>query len=218
MSESGDHASARDKNTKEQYEELGRFVEAFEAMVNEARNICIIILAGLDLSQQTFVSVALHHQALTAKPLFEIMRALIAEICKDKKARKKYKIDDLAASIFVGVLGTISKEYMELTKTRNNLLHGTWYVGYLGSDDLDAKEFFVSKYTTSKTGLAHIPLPKTATELRDLTKRCEKVQAWLSRIDLCFLVTTGAADLKHVFRHNGTDWVVTGPHGDDTLP
>ena len=80
-----------DKNTKEQYEELGRFVEAFEAMVSEARNTTILILAGLELSQQTFVSVAMHHQALTSKPLFEIMRTLIAEVCKDKMARKKYK-------------------------------------------------------------------------------------------------------------------------------
>ena len=87
-------AAARDKNTKKQYEELGRFVVAFEEMINDVRELCIFILADLDLSLQTFVSVAFHHQALTAKPLLDIIRTLIAEVGKDKDARKKYKIED----------------------------------------------------------------------------------------------------------------------------
>ena len=140
-----------DKNTKEQYEELGRFVEAFEAMVSEARNTTILILAGLELSQQTFVSVAMHHQALTSKPLFEIMRTLIAEVCKDKMARKKYKIDDDAQKIFLGVLDTITTEYMDLANKRNNLLHGTWYVGYTGPEDLEAKSFTSVRWRTVRT-------------------------------------------------------------------
>jgi hypothetical protein len=42
-----------DKNKKEQYEELGRFVVAFEEMVNDVRELCIFILADLDLNLQT---------------------------------------------------------------------------------------------------------------------------------------------------------------------
>src|SRR5580658_3807224 len=164
MSESGT-PSAFDKNTKEQYEELGRFVEAFEGMVSEVRNVSILILAGLDSSQQTFVSVALHHQALTAKPLFDIMRTLIAEISRDKTAREKHKIDDVSQAILSGVIATISKEYMDLVRLRNDLLHGTWYIGFTGPDDLEAKEFHVSKFSMSKTGMEALELPKTATEL-----------------------------------------------------
>jgi hypothetical protein len=33
------------RNVKEQYEVLGRFIEAFELMVSEVRNICIMLLA-----------------------------------------------------------------------------------------------------------------------------------------------------------------------------
>ena len=103
-----DQPSPVDKKIKEQYEELGRFVVAFEDMVNDVRELCIFILAGFNSSQQTFVSVALHHQALTAKPLFEIMRALVAEVAKDNDARKRYKIDNESEQIINGVLAAIS--------------------------------------------------------------------------------------------------------------
>jgi hypothetical protein len=210
-----------DKNTKEQYEELGHFVEAFEAMVNDVRNACIVILAGLDPSMQTFVSVAFHHQALTAKPLFEIMRTLIAEVSKDERARKKYKIDDTSANILSGVLGDISKEYMDLAKIRNNLLHGTWYVGFTGPEDLEAKEFYVSKLSTTKTGLKQLELPKTAIELRYLRSRCEKLRDWIAPIYILFFSDEGAERIKRRFWYDQDKekWSTYLPRGDvDTLP
>jgi hypothetical protein len=75
-----DESTPVDKNTKEQYEELGRFVVAFEDVVNDVRELCIFVFAGFNSSQQTFVSVAFHHRVLTAQPLFEIMQTLIAEV------------------------------------------------------------------------------------------------------------------------------------------
>jgi hypothetical protein len=74
---------AYSKNTKEQYEELGRFVEMFELMVNEARESCIDLLSK-DGDHRELVQIAFHHQSLTAKPLFEIMRAIITEMIKDQ--------------------------------------------------------------------------------------------------------------------------------------
>src|SRR5262249_24063476 len=100
--------------TKEQYEELGRFAVAFEDMVNDVRELCIFILAGFNLSQQTFVSVAFHHRVLTAQPLFEIMQTLIAEVAKDKDAWTRYKIDDESATIINGVIAAIRGAYDKL--------------------------------------------------------------------------------------------------------
>ena len=107
---------------------------------------------------------------------------------------------------------------MDLANKRNNLLHGTWYVGYTGPEDLEAKEFYISKMAHRKDELAHIPLPRTASELRDLTKRCEKTQAWISAVEMPFLVNAGASDLKHKFRHNGTTWTLLTGSGEQTLP
>src|SRR5258707_5279501 len=74
--------TAYEKNTRAQYEALGLFVESFEMMVNEVREICIERLcSGLGGSErERLTEIPFHHQAMTAKPLFDIMRAIIAEI------------------------------------------------------------------------------------------------------------------------------------------
>jgi hypothetical protein len=80
------------RNTKEQSEALGRFVEAFERMVDEARSLSRSILldgvTGQTADRDTayrcpdinhsleLVAIPLHHQTLTAKPIFDIFRAL----------------------------------------------------------------------------------------------------------------------------------------------
>jgi hypothetical protein len=64
-----------------QYEALGRFVEAFEAMVNETRFVSISILSRAS-ARANLLNVVFHHSALSAKPLFEIMRALVADFIK----------------------------------------------------------------------------------------------------------------------------------------
>jgi hypothetical protein len=91
---------AYSKNTKEQYEALGRFVEAFELMVDEVRGICsdsifsdIFKIARPkpddwnwedwiheEDRQRQLMGLAFHQQSMTAKPLFDVMRAIIAEI------------------------------------------------------------------------------------------------------------------------------------------
>ena len=88
------------KNTKEQYEALGRFVEAFELMVDEIRGICgdcVSMTVGAikpvkpddksweewikeEGDRRHLISIPFHHQGMTAKPLFDIMRAIVAEI------------------------------------------------------------------------------------------------------------------------------------------
>jgi hypothetical protein len=51
------------KNTKEQYEALGRFIEAFEMMVERTRSNCVELLER-GKSHKELVTIALHHAAL----------------------------------------------------------------------------------------------------------------------------------------------------------
>jgi hypothetical protein len=66
-------------HSRDQYEALGRFVEAFEAMVAETRETCINLLARSG-RHRDLIEIAFHHNVLTAKPVYEIMRAIIAEL------------------------------------------------------------------------------------------------------------------------------------------
>jgi hypothetical protein len=83
-----------EKNTKEQYEALGRFVEAFEAMVDEVRESTIALMAR-DPKHGRLIKIALHHEAFSAKPLFNVFRAVIVEIIDDAIAIQKAKKDGM---------------------------------------------------------------------------------------------------------------------------
>jgi hypothetical protein len=171
---------AYNKNTKDQYEALGRFVVAFEGMVNEARSCCINLLESGEISQ--LVVVPLHHPALTAKPLFEIFRALIIDylrlFCPDASEKQR--------EAFRGVLKTIAAEYNALTDIRNTLLHGTWFVGYSDKDDPNSETFILNKLKPTKEGLEREQdVPKHAHELLALKDRCEETRNWISHIHFC---------------------------------
>jgi hypothetical protein len=189
------------KNKKEQYEALGKFVEAFELMVDEVRAICIECIHMTvcepkfikpdwqdwkqfheqERRQKTLIEIPFHSSGMTAKPLFDIMRAIIAEIANVKESshyanRETYK----------ELLAHIEKEYGALFWKRNELLHGTWLIGYVDEDDPNSSQFQVRKYKITADGLARISeLPKNANELLTLTMRCNDTRDWLGTLGYC---------------------------------
>jgi hypothetical protein len=186
--------SAYDQNRKEQYAALGRFVEAFEALVNEAREGCLEIMLGGGLAKIHHAEIVFHHQAMTAKPLFEILRAMIAEIIKDPNAPEYAERE-----AFGQVLKQINKEYMNLANKRNNLLHGTWFIGYSSPDDPDSKTFQIRKFRSGHYGLKQLELPAEAAELDALTIRCIAARDWLSLLCACLGGTKATFSVRERF-------------------
>ena len=170
-------ATEYQRNVSAQYEALGTFVERFELMVNEAREVCIeSICNSIGRSERLgLIEISFHHQVMTAKPLFDIMRAIIAEIVNEEGSQ--HYAD---RAVFKDVLTHIAKEYNSLYWKRNDLLHGTWFIGYTGENDLAASQFEVRKYKTTKNGLERATeLPKNATELLALASRCDETRTWI---------------------------------------
>jgi hypothetical protein len=203
------------KNTAENYAALGRFVEAFELMVNEVREICIErVCDGIGSSERArLVEIAFHLQSMTAKPLFDIMRAIIAEIVNSPTSPHYAN-----RTIFKDLLGYVENEYNRLYSKRNELLHGTWMVGYVSHDDPDAKEFVVRKYKTTADGLATAKaLPKNAAELLDLVTRCDDTRTWLGHVDFCLQDKISISDF---FKLEGQVWkfFINAESAGATLP
>jgi hypothetical protein len=205
---------AYDKNTKRQYEALGRFVEAFEGMVNEVREICIeSVCKGVRSSErERLVEIPFHHQNMTAKPLFDIMRAIIAEIVNEES---NHNYAD--REVFKNVLTHIGKEYEALYWKRNDLLHGTWFIGYVGVDDPDASEFHIRRFKTTADGLAKPELPKNAEELLALAERCDETRMWLGTLGFCL---QDNLSINHFFRKDIKEWKLFLEDGSSgtTLP
>ena len=200
--------TAYEKNTRDQYAALGRFVEEFEMMVGETRAICIERLSqgGQSPGQKRLLDIPFHHSVMTAQAIFEIMRAIVAEIV-NLPTSSHYKERDT----FNTVLSMLAREYADLCKKRNQLLHGTWFIGYRSQDDPDAAEFVLQKYVTSADGLVRVDkLPKNAAELQHLAARCDAVRHWLCGVEACFKEGRKIMDL---FKQDQGTWALTPGSG-----
>ena len=200
-----------EKNVKEQYEVLGRFVEAFELMVDEVRGVCIdriweavIADTGLDLAigqeyRKQLIEISFHQQNMTAKPLWDIMRAIIAEIIAQKS--NPHHAD---YANFKSLLTFMEGEYSALYNKRNELLHGTWLIGYTSAEDPHSKNFRVRKFKTTADGLTEAaPLPQDVSGLSSLTKRCDRMRTWIAEIDFCM---RKAKPLSDHFKREDKKW------------
>jgi hypothetical protein len=125
-----------EQNTKAQLEALGRFVETFELMVNEVRAMCVERIChglGSAVGLDPLVELAFHYQVMTARPLYDILRAIIAQIVS--------RLDHFhfaGRSEIKSLLSYIGVAYSDLCDKRNKLLHGTWFIGYATGDDPSA--------------------------------------------------------------------------------
>lgn len=214
---SSDSRSAYEKNTRAQFEALGRFVEAFELMVHEVRTVSISLLST-DAKHSDLISIPFYHLVMTAKPLFEIMRGIISQLVNNAEYRKHHRIDELDRRDFMGVLGEISDEYSNLVEMRNNLLHGTWFIGYSHGADMDSLEFHLHRGKINKHGLSFAEnLPKDAEELKRLAKRCEEARTWICTLAACMRLSSVDLKIKDCFERSGKKWVRIWP-SRETLP
>lgn len=200
------------KNTKEQYEALGRFVETFELMVDEVRGDCIDRIweaVTVDTAlpfhrdehrRKQLIEISFHHQNMTAKPLWDIMRSIIAEIlAQDTHPYHADRHD------FKRLLGFMEAEYSALYNKRNELLHGTWEIGYVSDADPHSEKFRVRKFKTTADGLVEATgLPQDVSELRDLAHRCDKLRQWIAEVSFCMRKKNWPLS-KH-FKRDGKAW------------
>lgn len=200
-------------NQKEQFEALGRFVQSFEDMVDQARTICMDIFSSLSGSltheslHRILLHIIFHHQSITAKPIFEIMRAMIGQILSNGEYRSEHDIDDEARDVFFGVLTSINKRYSELVAMRNDLLHATWSIGIRLDDNSDSSEFHIYKPKSNKHGFTGFRdnLPRTAAQLLELSRQCENVTNSMDVLYEC-LPMNANLNIKECFRRDGKEW------------
>ncbi len=178
------------RQTGEQFEALGRFVQEFEQLVFAVRTTCMQLLSSNNSpKQQQLVNVVLFHQSLTAQPLFDIMRALYAVFIKEFPER--VSADDL--DVVSAVMKYCATEFSSLVQVRNRLLHGTWFIGWANEKQEDFSQLPVAKFNITKDGYEPAKLPKSVAELSQLTNRCRELSKLIWRIFGAFYKPDGSA-------------------------
>jgi hypothetical protein len=200
------------KNTKEKYEALGRFVEAFEDMVDEVRSACMELLYQNDKSTRNelrwmLLHIVFYQQSMTAKPLLQIMRSMVGEISKKFRDGGEPNFDNAEFSAFSEVIKIVDREYDQLVRTRNNLLHAQWGMEFPFEDDPDGLKFFIFKGGSNKDGWAPLQkLPQTASELLTLSERCKELSHWVFLITRCFDGAESPQKITDCFKFDGKQW------------
>jgi hypothetical protein len=184
------------RQTKEQFEELGRFVQQFEQMVDAARFSCVQLTSS-SAQHQSLMNVTFHHRSMTAEPLIQIMRALYGEKIKTIKPETE-EVDTISS-----ILSQIGRDYSKLAGKRNELLHGTWYIGWANPADDDFSDLKVAKFKTPATGLALAETPKKVEDLREITAECKRVGDLIRALILTLIAGSKAKDL---FIKDGQLW------------
>ena len=104
-----------EEQTEDLYAALGRFAVEFEHVCNYLRAIIMAILAKEGLSNDKVMQILLADQ--TAEPLRALVMSLIAETHDLSDTDKK-------------IVSKITSRVQKLTKKRNDVLHGTWFIGW----------------------------------------------------------------------------------------
>src|SRR5947207_2364955 len=86
------------RQTGEQFEAIGRFVQAFELMVDAVR-YGLLQLTARDPKHQRLLNIVFHYKSMTASPLIDIFRAIIAEIVLDADYKIQKSESDAALKI-----------------------------------------------------------------------------------------------------------------------
>lgn len=155
----------------ELYRAYGEFAVQFEHLIDGTRMAIADILQHEGLHNQQVANIILAD--LTAAPLRNLFGSLVGETKNlDKNDRR----------IFDNVL----KRMQALTERRNEIIHGTWYIGWTSEVDDDFSIASGVKLHKSNKGGAVKSFKHSVTDFENLSKEAVALSNVVLRIYSCF--------------------------------
>ena len=149
-----------DRQTAEQYEQIGRFVVGFENACTSLRDGILFSLQIDGLRNQGLVQILTNNKFMTANPLIEAYEAIMTEVGARADLIQKKDLEQ------------VSKEFRKLIPERNRIVHGHWFIGHAAVDDPDFSEIKGFKGNPSKeSGMRSQHFHTSVEELADLVER-----------------------------------------------
>jgi len=158
--------------TKELYASLGKFMVKFELVCHNMRVAITFILDNSGLKNQQVANIILTGQ--TAEPLKSILRSLIGETVQLNENEQK-------------VIKNIFGRIQQLIENRNNIVHGTWFIGWSNDAMTDFSEASGFKLYKNKDGSATKIYRNKKEDFEKLSKEAEIISELVLRLDGCIL-------------------------------
>jgi hypothetical protein len=206
------------ETARDQFASLGLFIQNFENVVNALRNDCAHIVQGRNrglsggnpkvfVMSSNIASLVFHHENMSAKPILDVWKALMAEECRALciLERLSKKGDETTKAI----VKEISAEFRVIYEARNSLVHATWSIGYWFKEN-DFDTLNLKKWKVSGDGFQQrIDLPTSFDEIVALAKRANKLWGKLGRLSQFFYYHPEA--IENVFVKSGKEWIFVPP-------
>jgi len=158
--------------TGELYRAYGEFAVKFEHVCHAVHTAMVFMLHMEGLKNQQVAHVLL--AGLTADPLRSMFAALVAETQQLDNQEKK-------------IIDSVLKRFQGLTEKRNDVIHGTWFIGWANPSDIDFSVAPGFKHRRSNKGASVEPFNSGAGEFQVLTREAEALTAIFQRLHGCFV-------------------------------
>lgn len=158
--------------TGELYRAYGEFAVKFEHVCHAVHTAMVFMLHMEGLKNQQVAHGLL--AGLTADPLRSIFAMLVAETQQLDNQEKH-------------IVNSVLKRFQKLTERRNDVLHGTWFIGWGHPSDTDFSVASGIKHHRSNKGASSKSFKFSTVEFQVLTREAEALAAIFQRLHGCFV-------------------------------
>ena len=161
--------------TAQLYAGLGEFVAQFELIVFSMREALVLLWSRLGGWQaQALVRPGLSE--LTADPVLRVFQSSFAT------AIDLGPLDDEEKAGGTKILGLIATQTREMIKTRNEIVHGTWFIDWASPDDTDFSVARGEKTVNTKSGVEARDISRTKQDFDALCDECNRIKDLINRL------------------------------------
>lgn len=154
-----------ERDWTEQYAAIGEFVAEFEKICFYLRFTIGAVLQLHGLKTWKLGEIILNQRCFTAEPLSSCLSAIVGETVSNEEVRAKMKA-------FAGA-------FQKLSSTRNELLHGTWFIGSDVNEVTDNEapmELHAEKRTPNSDGARVKTVARSLEEIRRHVAEARRVK------------------------------------------
>ncbi len=187
----------RDGQMKDLHRAIGEFAVAFESITHQEWNCILWLLAAAGLQDQQIVQILLADY--TAERMRAMLQSLIGHMRPENAAEK-------------AIVKNLLDRHQKLISRRNDVLHGTWFIGYGNEETTDWSTAVGFKLSKDKKGAKHKTFEYKVEDFDEMTKEAMDLTAALHRLTGCF---TMGRDVEKNFDidHDGR---ISSPKPSDT--
>ncbi len=116
-------------------------------------------------------------EGLTADPLRRMFASTVAQVRGDRLVGDDKRI-----------LKNILKRVVELTETRNDIIHRMWYVGWAAAEDNDFSSVSGMKFKNTTQGVEFRGLHYTSQDFDNHSSQADDLTKVIQRLDGCMML------------------------------